>query len=628
MRSAARAGRGSRPGRTRPWRPAAAIALVGLALFLLGESGARGLAVVSATRSIEDLPGNRGKRYAVCVGISGYEDPGIQDLQKARNDAKALGEELKTQGQFDSVFVMTDDVDPRYDKAGVYPRLANIRARLKYLSDFVTPNDLVVFSFSGHGVANEKGDGYLVPADARAQDPFATSLAVAEVVAWLQKLKVKKSLLLLDACREKLAETASRGLSAGANLRSERFERSEVAAVFYATRTGWYSYEDPQTDFGVFTRFLLDGLRGKADYQCGNRDGIVSFKELSAFVEDAVTTYALAQGMKQRPSTQLTAESYGDLALTTYSASVDTATRSVVAAGTVVPGQGSARIYSNVEGAVQLDGRPSGTVAQGAVLVLGDIPAGPHFVQIDHAFGVLRKELVVLDRTQTSILNIVTRNDREPRTVHGVTFVHIGGEGGRSGFWIGESEVTFGQFAQFARETGYQAQGSWRQYYKPAYDFYPVLHVTWDDAVAYAKWLEKTSGTPVTLPTLAQWQRAAGGIDHRAYPWGDEWDASYCQNEASTAPGALPIVGRTGPVQVQYFGMDMTIDGVAQMAGNVREWCADQRKSAEGDALLSGLAGGSYRLSRPKYFTSDSSAWKPASAEDDDIGFRVALPGD
>jgi tetratricopeptide (TPR) repeat protein len=70
----------------------------------------------------------------------------------------------------------------------------------------------------------------------------------------------------------------------------------------YATKAGWYSYEDKDGRNGVFTRFLLQGLGGEADGSgpTSKRDGSVSFAELAAWLPDAMGSYALDQGIRQK----------------------------------------------------------------------------------------------------------------------------------------------------------------------------------------------------------------------------------------------------------------------------------------------------------------------------------------
>lgn len=101
-------------------------------------------------------------------------------------------------------------------------------------------------------------------------------------------------------------------------------------------------------------------------------------------------------------------------------------------------------------------------------------------------------------------------------------------------FYIGRYEVTVAQFGAFVEETGYRANDE--AFRGPA--DHPATTVSWTDALAYARWLETTlrewSGTPpelgrllrdgwrISLPTEAEWEKAARGSDGRIYPWGNE----------------------------------------------------------------------------------------------------------
>jgi formylglycine-generating enzyme required for sulfatase activity len=113
-------------------------------------------------------------------------------------------------------------------------------------------------------------------------------------------------------------------------------------------------------------------------------------------------------------------------------------------------------------------------------------------------------------------------------------------------FLIDKYEVTNAQFARFRPD---------HQFKEDQEDF-PVTNITWEEAVAYAKWAGKQ------LPTEAEWQLAAGAVDGRRYPWGKEKrspglnDAKACQKVGSYRENYSPA-------------------GCYDLEGNVWEWTSD-----------------------------------------------------
>ncbi|MGB5037643.1 MAG: formylglycine-generating enzyme family protein [Blastocatellia bacterium] len=116
-------------------------------------------------------------------------------------------------------------------------------------------------------------------------------------------------------------------------------------------------------------------------------------------------------------------------------------------------------------------------------------------------------------------------------------------------------------------------------------DDHPVVHVSWDDAVAYAKWAGKR------LPTEAEWEYASrGGLDGKRYAWGDE---PVTEARANTWQGAFPYSNTaedgfktTSPVRA-FVANGYGLFGTA---GNVWEWCSDWYRPDAYMAYASGVA--------------------------------------
>jgi formylglycine-generating enzyme required for sulfatase activity len=172
-------------------------------------------------------------------------------------------------------------------------------------------------------------------------------------------------------------------------------------------------------------------------------------------------------------------------------------------------------------------------------------------------------------------------------------------------FYIGRFEVTVAQFRAFVDDAGYPAASAEALAGPPGH---PVAWVAWTDALAYARWLEAAlraspelppelaarlrEGWTITLPTEAQWEKAARGGDGRIYPWGDEPRPDRANFQA----------GGTAPVG--SFDCPECPWGLADMSGNVWEWTrtpyrdgpydpSDPRLDLRADALWV-MRGGSF----------------------------------
>jgi serine/threonine-protein kinase len=92
---------------------------------------------------------------------------------------------------------------------------------------------------------------------------------------------------------------------------------------------------------------------------------------------------------------------------------------------------------------------------------------------------------------------------------------------------------------------------------------WPIVGVSWFDAIAYIEWAAAETRLPLGLPTEDQWEKAARGVDGRPYPWGGGFDASLCHMRNSRP-------GRPRPEPVGAFRSDLSVYGVRDTAGGVR----------------------------------------------------------
>lgn len=151
---------------------------------------------------------------------------------------------------------------------------------------------------------------------------------------------------------------------------------------------------------------------------------------------------------------------------------------------------------------------------------------------------------------------------------------------------------------------------------------YPVVGVSWYEAVAFCRWLSDITGENVLLPTEQHWQRAAQGNEGRTYPWGNEWDRNCCNNNVEDKGS-----GQTTPV-THYEGKGDSPFGVVDMAGNVWEWCLTDYETGSQEINISVngrvLRGGSWCVNGTVNFRAAFRYWDHPYDRNVDNGFRCA----
>ncbi len=136
-----------------------------------------------------------------------------------------------------------------------------------------------------------------------------------------------------------------------------------------------------------------------------------------------------------------------------------------------------------------------------------------------------------------------------------------------SQFAIGVNEITIAEYRRFARATGREMPQTGAAAGADEANF-PVFYVSWNDALAYTKWLSQQTGKNYSLPSEAQWEYAARAGSELAYWWGRDLgrgNAHCFACDTGLDPRRPTAIGRFRP---NKFGLFDT-------AGNVQEWVYD-----------------------------------------------------
>jgi formylglycine-generating enzyme required for sulfatase activity len=198
-------------------------------------------------------------------------------------------------------------------------------------------------------------------------------------------------------------------------------------------------------------------------------------------------------------------------------------------------------------------------------------------------------------------------------------------------FYIGRYPITNVQYQTFIEAGGYQDERWWQDLIKPKpkkpswkQPNRPRETVNWYEAVAFTRWLSAQLGYTITLPTEAQWEKAARGDNGRDYPWGNRFQSGDANAHE------VPAGKKDNLRQTTAVGMYMhrqSSYGVADMAGNVWEWCLNKyhepaklEPDDSGDVRV--LRGGSW-YDDPELARSASRSRNNPDDRYFNIGFRV-----
>ena len=194
-------------------------------------------------------------------------------------------------------------------------------------------------------------------------------------------------------------------------------------------------------------------------------------------------------------------------------------------------------------------------------------------------------------------------------------------------FFLDRYEVTNSDYQVFIQATGRATPADphdpdfyrWQDGAPPAgQEDHPVVYVSWYDAEAYCRWVDKR------LPTEAEWEKAARGTDRRAWPWGNQFEPERC-GVSETSPLWSTPVGS--------YPQGISLQGAHDLCGNVAEWTASWYQPYPGNTLDRAAFGEQFKVARGGAWVLPYEPWsraanrnlaQPSDYQHRSIGFRCA----
>ena len=210
--------------------------------------------------------------HLFAVGVSDYASPSLPKLGYAAKDAADFVQTIRSSdvSMYDRIVspvILTDASATR----------ANIERGLADLTRQVGQDDVVMLFFSGHGVLDGE-DAYFMSVDADGADPY-TGVDFSLIRKNMAKMKDKKCrvLIFMDACY------SGAMFNTKSNLKSITFAEHDIIG-FYSSTASQTSAEFSADENGLFTKALIEGLKGKAQ----NGEGEITTIGLQQFISDYV----------------------------------------------------------------------------------------------------------------------------------------------------------------------------------------------------------------------------------------------------------------------------------------------------------------------------------------------------
>ncbi|WAL60244.1 WD40 domain-containing protein [Thermocoleostomius sinensis] len=254
--------------------------------------------------STQILATGKAKLWALLVGVNQYQDESFPNLDYSAMDCRELGIALnEATAEFPCKQILI-----HHDFAAELPTLAAIDRQLQWIATTAKPQDTVLIYFSGHGVIEYRTyQAVLCLQDTRSDALLETGLRMQTVLQRLETCEARQQLVWLDACHSGslmmrgARDVGERMMSDNPTVQLVQVLRNRAAQSrgFYALLScdeGQRSWEFPELGHGVFTYYLIQGLRGEA----ADNDGVIEADALYRYVYRQTVQYIQQKNQQLR----------------------------------------------------------------------------------------------------------------------------------------------------------------------------------------------------------------------------------------------------------------------------------------------------------------------------------------
>ena len=456
--------------------------------------------------------GASAENWLIAVGVDQFDDPKAPTLRFCEQDARAIHGIFTGPGRIvpeNQSFLL---VSGARDGAS-QPTRSNILRRIEDVARRAVADSTIILHLSGHGFIDDEGRTYLFPQDGDLDRLEETAVPVGVVNSILASSQARRKLLFVDACRNPVPRSGVRSLRQTVNAAAfnEALKGGQGQVTLASCDAGQVSNEAEELGHGVFTYFLLRGLRGAAGV---DSNGHVTFSRLLEYVGREVPAWSRANSRPiQEPW-----------------------------------------MWGSMSGAIPLSdpanlpgGQAPAPDPQSPVVTVPDTgPTAPPPVDpaiVPPAGGP--------DRERPAPQEPNVRNYALTGGVQ-IPMVWVPAEVNGPGFWMSQTLITQAQYQSVmrARHTA-SVQGAQ----------YPVDLVTWEDANTFCQNLSRQTGTTFQLPTEGQWVRACGSLAWIGFGPALAEAAWHVDNSG----GRMQPVATRAPNEY----------GLYDMLGNAWEWCRE-----------------------------------------------------